>query len=233
MKKRTDFEGMLAKAKDHQESAKLYRDIGDYDSALGELDSALQILLDLFDEKLMESKETLSPENKQRLVVAEIGETYGLKGGIYRRMHDDNSAYECYFEGSIYENEKFGIESTYNQLNAIKFALLTQDIKVEELKDRVVKVLLTLTRQIDEIEGTRRMDGWAWADIGDCRTIIGDNEGAIRAYRRFMQLSGADAPKSSLSVLKMISDKLTEKNDPANEGVKSSIRFLEQAMGSH
>ena len=208
----------------------MYYDFQDYKSALKVLDSALRILLEIFDKKLLESNEAISPDDEQKYVAAELAKFYGLKGGIYRRMQDNTGAYECYFEGSKYEDDKFGIANTYNQLNEITYALLAKNQTVEVLKDRVMKVLKKITKQEYEVAGTRGgMDGLgrilvtAGPFLMTTRELSGLTNGSI-------QLLGVEASRSTLGVLRMITNKLKERGDPGTASMKASVRFLEEAL---
>ncbi len=53
-----------------------------------------------------------------------------------------------------------------------------------------------------QIQGPRRDDWWAWADLGLLRMLAGDREGGLAAYDGFAR-SGARAPdyRSVLDVL--------------------------------
>ena len=56
-------------------------------------------------------------------------------------------------------------------------------------------------------------DGWAWADLGDCRGLVGDLTEAARAYSTFKDKAGVQAPAVTLEVLQNIADALTKRAD--------------------
>src|SRR5882724_11980621 len=86
--------------------------------AAQKLEEALQAL----DEAVATLKE-LVPEPSSDLY-RDLAETYGMRGGILRRLRRRPEAIESYLEGARYEqDEEFGSEDTYNLVNSVVLPL--------------------------------------------------------------------------------------------------------------
>lgn len=165
----------------------------------------------------------------EKRIVNELVEMFGVTGGAYRRKKDYKKALLWYQKGSYLE-EKFRLANTYNSVNTIKWGLrLGGKATLSELVATIEATRDVLSKQVDEKSGPRRRDAWAWADLGDCRALLGDKKGAIEAYRRFVGLAGADDPESPLSVLREILPKLPV-NHKATHAVKAIIDYLEDVV---
>jgi tetratricopeptide (TPR) repeat protein len=164
----------------------------------------------------------------EKRIVNELVETFGVTGGACRRKKDYKQALLWYQEGSHLE-EKFRLSNTYNSVNTIKWGLKLGQATLSNLVSTIEATREALSKQVDEKSGPRRRDAWAWADLGDCRALLGDKKGAIEAYRRFVSLAGADDPESPLSVLREILPKLPV-NHKATHAVKAIVDYLEDVV---
>lgn len=72
--------------------------------------------------------------------------------------------------------------------------------------------------------------GWAWADLGDCRALLGDVSGAERAYRTFVDKARSKAPNSTLEILREILSKLDETGDSRAVAVRESLNALQRRL---
>ncbi len=150
-----------------------------------------------------------SPTEQQRKVGDELIETYGVTGGAYRRRHDFEKALRYYERGAILE-VKLRLDNTYNRVNSIKWSIRLDKKSIDQLQATIRDTLELLERQTDEVRGSRKRDAWAWADLGDCRALLGDEPGALLAYDRFLDLAGVDDATSPLGVLREIAKKLPQ-----------------------
>ena len=95
---------------------------------LGELEEALQILADVIIElKKLEEEKDIDPGDAAK-IRAELADTWGMKGGVYRRFEDQKNNADglaAYKRG--YEIEKIDGKSTYNLTN-----MITLDITLGE-----------------------------------------------------------------------------------------------------
>jgi tetratricopeptide (TPR) repeat protein len=138
-------------------------------------------------------------EPPRQALVDELIELYGSLGGVLRRSDDTTDALASYEDGSAIE-QRFNLASTYNRLNAIKYKLLTRTAKLEEVE----LDLQDLAHHIDHQLATDAKlsdSGWAWADLGDCRLLTGDLDGARQAYKNFINKAESRSPATALGVL--------------------------------
>jgi predicted RNA polymerase sigma factor len=166
--------------------------------------------------------------NDQLQLATELVEVWGARGGLLRRLGNAREALESYKAGSDVES-RFVPNSTYNRVNAIKFALLSGLRTLTDIEGEIRTFEHLLT---DALAKDQKLSdsGWAWADLADCRALIGDVAGAERAYRTFVQKAGSKAPDATLDVLHAILAKLREANDPRAAAVDASITALKQRL---
>ena len=199
--------------------------------AAGELDEAVHFLeqaerlakADI--DRLSNSQEIDSQEDRE--AATELVETYGVHGGVLRRKGDFSQALNFYRRGADLE-DRLKLQSTYNRVNAIKWALRLGVSDSTTLSHEIKKTLHLLNEQTNELNGPRRRDAWAFSDVGDCQALLGDRDAALNAYKRFLELSDTEMPSSALDVLREIRQKLPAYSDPRT-AVDAVVEFLEKA----
>lgn len=154
----------------------------------------------------------------------------GTCAGILRRLNRDADAYQRYLEGAGIE-QQFGLSSTYNRVNELKYALITSAATLASLQDRARAVAELLYRTLSD-PATQKLgdDGWAWADLGDCRGLLGELTEAGRAYSTFIAKAGPKAPESTIAVLDKIAAALERGDDPDRQRVTEMIAALRSQM---
>lgn len=190
-----------------------------FEAAIAKLERAL-VVLD-------EVKWQNTPE-----LAAQRAEVLGALGGLLRRLNRNDQAYGRYAEGATVERE-FRLATTYNRVNEIKYSLLTGAATVAAVQDRarttadVLSGMLTnpITQQLGD-------DGWAWADLGDCRGLSGELTEAGRAYTTFIAKAGVAAPATTLDILQRIADVLEKSQDADRSRVTATIETLHSQMGT-
>jgi len=203
--------------------------IEEYRAGARRLEEALPILKDKRWYRLDEFSPgtTLPPD--QLSIAKELVEVWGSRGGLLRRIpHAETAALESYNEGAEVE-KAFVPKSTYNRVNAVKYALLSGQQTLEDLKGNIDALEKLLTEQLGEDQELSDK-AWAWADLGDCRALIGDVAAAERAYRTFVDKAKSNAPKATLEVLGNIAAKLDETHDPKAAAIRASLNSLEQRL---
>ena len=223
-------------AKLHRKRGEALRRKGDETSAAAEFRAGVTVLEQIVDELRRQSQwhdGGLSPSGDpwdgQVEIARELVEAYGARGGMLRRLDAADEALKSYREGASLE-ERFVQRSTYNRVNAVKFALLSGASSLEGLSAGIVHLETLLTRQLSEDQELGD-SGWAWADLGDCRALLGDVEGAERAYRTFVEKAGTNAPLATLDILRGILEQLELTKDPKATAVAASLTALEARLG--
>lgn len=169
-----------------------------------------------------------TPSQGQIEIARELVEAYGARGGLQRRLNDPTAALESYREGASLEKQ-FVPQSSYNQVNAVKLALLSGAHALNDLDEEIRRLEALLTGQLAE-DQTRSDNAWAWADLGDCRALLGDVAGAEAAYRTFVEKARTNAPNTTLDVLRDIYEKLVQMGDPKAASVSASLQALEAKL---
>jgi len=170
----------LGDIKELKQKATGVRNLGRYSQALNMFDKAITGLKTLEESGRLDKYEASN-------VRAELADTYGMKGGVYRRWvelpnHLD-LALEQYRKGL--EIERIDKRSTYNASNVISLAI-TQDRKpldvglLEEL-DRVIQRLEV------ETKGDRADEFWAWADLAQFYLLRNDAPRARSGYKQALE----------------------------------------------
>ena len=211
-----------------KDEAKLLRDGHDYKGAIVLLQQGIELInRSGWDKGLGAGSQ---PTDAQRKMAWHLADCYGMLGGNYRRANDLDKAIGAFDLGRACEEDpRLRVSSSYNTVNAIV-------ARIESGRGEVashIKVLrlatATLERQIFDPEmaaDSRRADRWAWADLGLCRLLSGDEEGALAAYRRFAELGDAASIRSSSEVLQRLADTLEKHGDSAAALARKGIDFL-------
>jgi Caspase domain len=159
-------------------------------------------------------------------IASELVETFGARAGLARRIPDDQLTFESYSNGAKLE-EQFVHQSTYNRTNAVKCALLTGQRSLAMLTNEIRGLEQHLAQQLATHHELADR-GWAWADLADCRALLGEVDGAAKAYDTFIQKAETRAPLSTLDVLRKISAKLESSGDAMAANLKATLVALER-----
>jgi tetratricopeptide (TPR) repeat protein len=159
-----------------------------------------------------------------------VAETFGSLAGLLRRLDRNVEAYKRYEQGAAIERN-FKLPTTYNRVNEIKYALLTGAETVAAVEGRARKTAESLFETLSN-PSTQQLgdDGWAWADLGDCRGLTGELTDATRAYTTFVAKAGVRAPATTTAVLQNIAEVLDVRQDPGRERVSQMIAVLRSLM---
>jgi tetratricopeptide (TPR) repeat protein len=200
---------LLAKIQEHIELAKTSRDDEDYEDAIEELESAVSLIdgSSWHDEP---SNGMIDGENE---IASRLADCLGMLGGNQRRLKRFDDALASFARGrKLEEDRRYGINSSYNIVNAITLPIETGAATASEQADALFKAVQALDFQTTR--GKRRLDRWAWADYGECALLLGDLQQATTAYGEFKRLSDNDAVASHVRVLARLRDAL-QLRDPA------------------
>jgi tetratricopeptide (TPR) repeat protein len=165
-----------------------------------------------------------------RAALGELVEMFGARGGMLQRLGRLKEALSSYQRGGDLE-ERFGLPSTYNRLNAIKCSLLSGDKRLGELEPQIRELANMIEADLRGSQSVSTASGWAYADLGDCMALLDNKEGARRAYATFISMAEIKSPERTLDVLQEIASKLTEFADPLASRLRMAIDVLQNELG--
>src|SRR6266545_2139598 len=149
----------------------------------------------------------------------------GSRGGLLRRLNREEEALQTYLAGAEIER-KYSLKVTYNRLNAIKLSLLSGKATLRDEHPYLLELCDTLEKRLTTDEQAAD-DAWLWADLGDCRLLLGDTQGAEEAYRVFVQKAETRSPSTTFAVLRDIAQALLAADDPKAEQLKIALQRVE------
>ena len=211
---KTTVSQLIVNVKAHKEEAKFCRDEGNYDDAVVELTQAIE-LIDSYD------WEDSMAEDKQA-IAWHLADCLGMLGGNLRRLNRLEEAAEAFERGGKYESA-MQLNTSYNLVNVIAVRIESGARGMTEQRPELTRAVTALERQV---RGERRMDRWAWADLGQCRLLSGDLPGADEAYSRFLELGDAEAVKSAVAVLGRLRDSLKQEDNAIGLLLDKGIELL-------
>jgi hypothetical protein len=203
----------LVEARALKRRATALRNRGEFTRSLGTLDAAIRVL------------ETPDPDQEESAtevleVIAEIADTYGMKGGVFRRIPDLDAALVAYTIGAEIEVSK-GLTSTYNRSNIIALSITAKETKPT---DPTIRKQLASTIQTLEADtaGPRSDEWWAWADLAQYHLLYGEPEKARESHRKGLSKTGATAEEIKRHGL--ILEELAGRTANSAPGISASIR---------
>jgi|APLak6261659701_1056019.scaffolds.fasta_scaffold00601_4 tetratricopeptide (TPR) repeat protein len=198
-----------------KQTATSLRNRDEFDLAQDNLDKAIQKLKDL--------QATTSDEADLRELRGEIADTYGMKGGVYRRQGKLDEALGEYTIGR--EWEKIDNFSTYNLSNIISLKIDWKNFSPEGLRDDIQAAIEQLTK---ETQGTRKDEWWAWADLAQFYLLLNNPDEARRCYAEGRSTTGATRGEIErhVSILSELANKTKETAPSISKNIKSVINEL-------
>jgi hypothetical protein len=133
-----------------------------------------------------------------------LSDYWGRLGGIYRRAEMVPEGIDAYRHGMEIER-KYQLEDSYNRTNWIVLTLLQDPAKLDGLGPDINEAIDLIQAQV---QGPRRDQWWAWADLGLVCQLGGRDREARGAYEHFQQAGARPVDyKSVLEVLESLSEK--------------------------
>jgi tetratricopeptide (TPR) repeat protein len=156
------------------------RNRGRLDRAQQRLDEAVAALQQLCADTTLDAR-------SQQEVRAELADTFGMKGGVYRRENRLADALEAYQRGL--ELEQQGGTSTYNLGNVIALSIAEEGLspEVPPLSDYLARGIQVLRQATGS---DRRDEWWAWADLAQFLLLAGQPDKAREAYANGRRQAG-------------------------------------------
>lgn len=215
-----------------KQSAKTHVRFEAYSEALDDLQRAISLLEEAGGEWLDPTSPTPEPPaglERAYELADELADCLGMQGGTLRRQGGIAQALASYTAGSRFElDEKFGVMKSYNTVNALKMALLGETAIASDRIPSVDEAIELISKQV---AGARRMDRWAWADLGDCYLLKGGSgDEALTAYGRFIQLADDESVESAHQVLGKLAEELSSREDSRAAAVQRVVDLLAEEL---
>lgn len=206
-----------------------YKTDREYRDAIGTLRDAIELI----DRSGWESDPSLKREERNN-IAWHLADCLGMMGGHHRRLGQLERALEAFERGRQYEkNQQYRIDSSYNTVNAIVVPIESGSRDATSQGAALREAVATLEYQIHSPEmgeKSRKRDRWAYADLGQCRLLLGDVREAATAYEDFIRLSNAGEIGSACRVLTSIAGALDKMQDDKARFVREGIGQLEAAI---
>jgi tetratricopeptide (TPR) repeat protein len=200
--------------RDFKERSIALRNREQYDRAVATLDQALQELQVL-------KPDGASEEGELR---AEIADTYGITGGVYRRAGETARALDAYRNGAAEEEKDRA--STYNLSNVI-----TLEITFEKRSPEDPEVRKQIDAAIERLElatvSGRQDEWWAWFDLGQSYLLRGTAADARRCYERAIATGPrADDIERHVQILEELREATKTTAPQISRDIELAIEFL-------
>lgn len=220
------FVRALARAKTLVAEAQFAREDGDYEVAVDSLQEAVDGLDQTGWLTDVQNGQPLTELHKE--IARALANCLGMIGGNYRRLNRLDDAVRFFEQGRKYEeDEQFGVNSSYSLINAITLPIEMGRKSAIDQADLLRNAVRALIHQTG---GERRLDRWAWADLGECYLLLRDLPHAQEAYESFRKHGTGDSLDSVLPVLIRIRDALNAKDPDTALVIANGIDSLQRAF---
>lgn len=203
--------------------ARLDSSRGKYPAAIEKQDKAVRILEQEF-ASLPQDSPALTDERKE--YAHRLSDNWGRLGGIYRRADMIADAVDAYQQGKEIEQEN-GLDDSYNLTNWIVLQVLDDPARLPGLRKEIEDAIDLIQVQV---QGPRRNQWWAWADLGLLCHLDGRVREARLAYRRFEQAGARPTDcRSVLEVVRSVEERVAPSEPQIAAGMAETIQALESA----
>jgi tetratricopeptide (TPR) repeat protein len=205
--------------------ARLDSSSGRYPEAIEQQREAVRILEQEF-ASLKQDSPALADERKE--YAHRLSDNWGRLGGIYRRAGMIAKAIDAYAQGKEIEQGN-GLDDSYNLTNWIVLQVLDDPARLPGLRKEIEDAIALIQVQV---QGPRRKQWWAWADLGLLYHLDGRVKEAWQAYRRFEQAGARPADRRSvLDVVRSVKERIAPSEPQIAAGMAETIQALESATG--
>jgi hypothetical protein len=167
------------------------------------------------------------PADERKECAHRLSDYWGRLGGIYRRDGQVTEGIAAYGHGKEIE-QRYQLDDSYNRTNWIVLTLLQDPAQLGALDKEINEAIDLIEAQV---QGPRRDQWWAWADLGLVCQLGGRVREADEAYEQFRQAGARPADyESVLPVLKQLQAKFEPSELATRLG--ETIRSLETPDGS-
>lgn len=209
--------------------AKRHSARGEHEEAVRLQREAIALCREIYDQDLrVPGQETAIEDGEHHEAARKLADHYGRLGGVYRRAGQLESALDSYIRGTELERD-WQLDDSYNRTNKIILTLLIDPGRMPALIGEIEQSAEHVRSQVD---GTRRDQWWAWADLGVLSLLDGRQRDALWAYDHF---AGSGARRgdyeSTLTVLRELQDSLSRVQPERAAAVAGAIEHLEATRG--
>jgi tetratricopeptide (TPR) repeat protein len=197
-----------------------------YEAALVHAEAAIKHLQQSPFDALYCAEPQLSAEHQE--ILLDLVEAFGVQGGLLQRLMRIPEALASYSEGGELERQ-FHLPGTYNRMNVLKYMLLSGEKPLSSLQQQIQEIAEGIEEQLRR-DPQLADSGWAWADLGDARALLGQLDQAQKAYATFIDKSETKSPERAVEVLTQIVSKLQQSGDPDAERLVTAIDFLKARL---
>lgn len=223
-----EAERLAARARLVKEQAKDLRDEGDIEGAIAILQRVVDEISTAACAPRAQASEEAGPQECQ--LGAELADCLGMLGGNRRRLGALEDAQRDFERGrALEESARLRIASSYNLVNAITLPLESTPATTRDLAQPLKDAIDAITRQVEK---DRRRDRWAWADLAQCRLLLGDESGALQNFRQAHTLGDDATIASSVAVLERLERALRDKDPEAAARLANAARNLKHPGSS-
>jgi len=167
------------------------------------------------------------PADERKECAHRLSDYWGRLGGIYRRDGKVPEGIAAYGHGKEIE-QRYQLDDSYNRTNWIVLTLLQDPAQLGALDPEINEAIDLIRAQV---QGPRRDQWWAWADLGLVCQLGGRVREADEAYAHFRQAGARPADyESVLPVLKQLQAKFEPSELATRLG--KTIRTLKTPDGS-
>ena len=176
--------------------------------------------------RLENESPTLTDERRE--AAHRLSDYLGRLGGMYRRAGADliPKGIDAYRDGKDLE-QKYRLDDSYNLTNWIVLQLVDDPTRLEALAGEINHAIALIGVQV---EGPRRGQWWAWADLGQLCLLGRRPREAREAYEHFQQARPRRVDyQSVLAVLGSLHEQFMASEPDLAVGLGDTIKYLESA----
>ncbi|OYW52364.1 MAG: hypothetical protein B7Y80_19610 [Hyphomicrobium sp. 32-62-53] len=194
-----------------------------FEEALKVIGLAIQAYRETSYIKEIEAAGSLSFE--QSILLRDFADSLGRSGGLNRRLGNYDAMLKSYEEGAKYERllDSFGTTATYNLVNFLNARIEAGKVTVQSLRGELTEAESKIDKRT---KGAGAGKAWDWADLGQCRLLLGDIEGASQAYETYVALADPETVLSTIRVLESLAAKLKTRGEPEADYIGEGIKII-------
>jgi len=198
-------------------------DSGDISTAIEQQNQAVELRKQELG-RLEKESPTLTDERRE--AAHRLSDYLGRLGGMYRRADLIPDGIDAYRDGKDIE-QKYRLDDSYNLTNWIVLQLVDDPTRLKALTSEINHAIALIGVQV---EGPRRDQWWAWADLGQLCLLGRRPREAREAYEHFQQARPRRVDyQSVLAVLGSLREQFMASEPDLAADLDDTIKYLESA----